>query len=102
MSQDSEPVQRESTRESFGREGLRTFRGFGLWSGDKPDPLIRCCSRRLQLEPTAGWSSQVARRAHNPEVASSNPAPATNLTLSPGKEKGPTNVSGPTDGLDVR
>src|SRR5947199_8000546 len=29
----------------------------------------------------AGWSSQVARRAHNPEVAGSNPAPAT--------EKGP-------------
>ena len=25
----------------------------------------------------AGWSSQVARRAHNPEVAGSNPAPAT-------------------------
>ena len=27
---------------------------------------------------TAGWSSQVARRAHNPEVVGSNPAPATN------------------------
>ena len=26
----------------------------------------------------AGWSSQVARRAHNPKVAGSNPAPATN------------------------
>ena len=25
----------------------------------------------------AGWSSLVARRAHNPEVAGSNPAPAT-------------------------
>ena len=25
----------------------------------------------------AGWSSQEARRAHNPEVAGSNPAPAT-------------------------
>ena len=25
----------------------------------------------------AGWSSQVARRAHNPEVAGSNPVPAT-------------------------
>ena len=25
----------------------------------------------------AGWSSQVARRAHNPKVAGSNPAPAT-------------------------
>ena len=25
----------------------------------------------------AGWSSLVARRAHNPEVAGSNPVPAT-------------------------
>ena len=34
----------------------------------------------------AGWSSLVARRAHNPEVAGSNPAPATNpLTGSKGK-----------------
>ena len=27
----------------------------------------------------AGWSSLVARRAHNPKVAGSNPAPATNF-----------------------
>ncbi len=27
----------------------------------------------------AGWSSLVARRAHNPKVVGSNPAPATNL-----------------------
>ena len=27
----------------------------------------------------AGWSSPVARRAHNPKAAGSNPAPATNL-----------------------
>ena len=27
----------------------------------------------------AGWSSSVARRAHNPKVVGSNPAPATNL-----------------------
>ncbi len=25
----------------------------------------------------AGWSSQVARRAHNPKVGGSNPPPAT-------------------------
>ena len=29
------------------------------------------------MHRNAGWSSQVARRAHNPEVAGSNPAPAT-------------------------
>ena len=27
----------------------------------------------------AGWSSLVARRAHNPKVVGSNPSPATNL-----------------------
>ena len=27
----------------------------------------------------AGWSSPVARRAHNPKVVGSNPAPATNF-----------------------
>ena len=30
--------------------------------------------RRIHI---AGWSSLVARRAHNPEVVGSNPAPAT-------------------------
>ncbi len=29
---------------------------------------------------TAGWSSPVARRAHNPKVAGPNPAPATTKT----------------------
>lgn len=31
--------------------------------------------------PDAGWSSLAARRAHNPKVVGSNPAPATNLAL---------------------
>jgi predicted GIY-YIG superfamily endonuclease len=31
----------------------------------------------------AGWSSLVARKAHNLEVAGSNPAPATNLRPAP-------------------
>ena len=31
--------------------------------------------------PIAGWSSLVARRAHNPEVVGSNPAPATRKPL---------------------
>jgi hypothetical protein len=30
-------------------------------------------------QPDAGWSSLVARRAHNPKVVGSNPAPATNI-----------------------
>jgi hypothetical protein len=42
---------------------------------------LRGCDRwiaPLRSEPhDAGWSSSVARRAHNPKVAGSNPAPAT-------------------------
>ena len=30
----------------------------------------------------AGWSSSVARRAHNPKVVGSNPSPATNYLWS--------------------
>ena len=39
----------------------------------------------MQLSPAferdAGWSSLVARRAHNPEVVGSNPTPATKIRL---------------------
>ena len=43
--------------------------------------LMRCkVVLRLAVKGTycAGWSSLVARRAHNPEVIGSNPVPATN------------------------
>ena len=33
----------------------------------------------IVLSSDAGWSSMVARRAHNPKVVGSNPAPATNF-----------------------
>src|SRR6188508_1211370 len=33
----------------------------------------------------AGWSSPVARWAHNPKVAGSNPAPATKISSSRGQ-----------------
>ena len=45
----------------------------------------RSCKRRRGSNPfssaiyIAGWSSSVARRAHNPKVIGSNPIPATNL-----------------------
>ena len=43
------------------------------------------CERALWYHLCAGWSSLVARRAHNPEVVGSNPTPATsNLTHSQG------------------
>lgn len=37
-----------------------------------------CCSCAYDCASDAGWSSSVARWAHNPEVVGSNPAPATN------------------------
>jgi hypothetical protein len=39
-------------------------------------PLIRYAS-----PVAAGWSSPVARQAHNLKVAGSNPAPATNFNV---------------------
>src|SRR5271155_5575769 len=36
-------------------------------------------SGRFSLSSVAGWSSLVARQAHNLKVAGSNPAPAPNL-----------------------
>ena len=40
------------------------------WRLERPDAVATLVGR------DAGWSSQVARRAHNPKVAGSNPAPA--------------------------
>ena len=34
----------------------------------------------IVLLSDAGWSSMVARRAHNPKVVGSNPAPATKFS----------------------
>ena len=49
---------------------------------DDGDVLARGEHRRGTLSLTAaGWSSLVARRAHNPKVAGSNPAPATKKAL---------------------
>jgi hypothetical protein len=42
-------------------------------------PRGACYDRELVRDSDAGWSSPVARWAHNPKVAGSNPAPATNL-----------------------
>ena len=49
-----------------------------------PNPLystlvISASNHYHALLADAGWSSLAARRAHNPKVAGSNPAPATNI-----------------------
>ena len=41
----------------------------------------------------AGWSSQVARKAHNLEVSGSNPLPATILTVKKPQKKSFTKKS---------
>ena len=38
------------------------------------------CALLLRYTANAGWSSLVARRAHNPKVVSSNLTPATNFS----------------------
>ncbi len=38
---------------------------------------------RILMSADAGWSSSVARWAHNPEVAGSNPVPATQILTAP-------------------
>ena len=53
----------------------RDSRGFSLRSR-KRLCYIEC--PRLRESNSAGWSSLVARRAHNPKVTGSNPVPATN------------------------
>src|SRR6266496_5237713 len=57
-------------------------------------PVSRSPSRMVG-QSDAGWSSLVARRAHNPEVVGSNPTPAT-----PNVERGTRNAEqAPQDSL---
>src|SRR5690606_32673367 len=72
---------------SHARVGHR--QGFIPEAPSKRWGLLLCtdtpCVQRRRLNatgrqlPGAGWSSLAARRAHNPKVAGSNPAPATNM-----------------------
>ena len=54
---------------------------FGLGDSQQRCNVFTMVPRGRSLQVfDAGWSSLVARRAHNPKVVGSNPAPATNLT----------------------
>ncbi len=48
------------------------------FEGSNPSPPSQKLNNRKII---AGWSSLEARRAHNPKVAGSNPAPAINAQL---------------------
>ncbi len=70
-----------------GLRRARTGRAVHLMTGrfvdraGAPDPDLACLRRPRKVAITdAGWSSSVARWAHNPEVAGSHPAPATRET----------------------
>ncbi len=52
---------------------FRIPEGFGVGKFD--------ASRNLRYHDVAGWSSLVARWAHNPKVVGSNPTPATNSSV---------------------
>jgi hypothetical protein len=56
-------------------------------SHEKTQAAVRLAPSRfdrtgaIRYDVFAGWSSLVARRAHNPEVVGSNPTPATNAII---------------------
>src|SRR5690606_18888721 len=59
---------------------LKTDRGVKSRGGSNPSSssiFYEMCGQFLFNIIIAGWSSSVARWAHNPKVAGSNPAPAT-------------------------
>jgi hypothetical protein len=70
------------------RSGLFVWHsGDAGWSGPPPSRFAERQQKELQAAVRggrklgdAGWSSPVARQAHNLKVAGSNPAPATTIT----------------------
>ena len=52
---------------------VKTLPFHGSNMGSNPVRVIFC---HIYINIIAGWSSLVARRAHNPKVVGSNPAPA--------------------------
>ena len=61
----------------FDSHALPPFLAFSRTACGGLDPCKLAMRRYGISSPNAGWSSPVARRAHNPKVASSNLAPAT-------------------------
>ncbi len=58
------------------------FVSLRLRKQSKADKRHQATARLEGDNSDAGWSSSVARRAHNPKVVGSNPAPATNFFVS--------------------
>ena len=66
--------------------------------GSPTRPVLRHTSKRdtatSRIPDNAGWSSPVARQAHNLKAAGSNPAPATKNQTNPQKPDDPQRSSG--------
>ena len=56
-------------------------------AGDPGPPRRWCTDPCRMVFFAAGWSSLVARRAHNPKVGGSNPPPATKRSSSEGRDR---------------
>ena len=61
----------------FDSHALPPFLAFSRTACGGLDPCKLAMRRYGVSSPNAGWSSPVARRAHNPKVEGSNPSPAT-------------------------
>ena len=76
------------------RAGIRGLGMVGLGEGNvSVSSGLGKTRHRALVDPMGagfdvGWSSPVARQAHNLKVVGSNPAPATNLETPPSKEGG--------------
>ncbi len=64
--------------QAFVRRSCIAADGSCLYLGERICDGLLLMRRVLTIINDAGWSSKVARWAHNPRVAGSNPAPATN------------------------
>src|SRR5690242_19550012 len=91
----------------------RSSPGFATGVSKSPFAMFQCRCRLVRAaaflfqdfgpaDVGAGWSSPVARQAHNLKVAGSNPAPATSTTCPPSSGLfvawilAPANVPNPT------
>ncbi len=76
------------------RQTRRARRPAGRTTPPVPGSTPRTIRGPPHTKPTAGWSSPVARQAHNLKVAGSNPAPATKPQTPPQATKPPRKVAG--------
>ena len=76
-------IARAQTRDPIPNSTVKTLRAHGTASQDVGESVAARSTQRTPItnlntkSPNAGWSSPVARQAHNLKVVGSNPTPAT-------------------------